>query len=94
MDQCFQLRKEALLEEAQVNRAVFLGSLDRLETFAGPAHQNLDARSDESVTSCNGSDGVVAWGARRVASDVGRSQSWMTWGVSLWRDCGFALGNC
>ena len=59
----------------------------------GPAHQNLDARFDESVTSFNGSDGVVAWGARRVASDVGRSQSWMTWGVSLWRDCGFALAT-
>ena len=36
MEQRFQLRKEALLEEAQVNRAVFLGSLDRLETFVQP----------------------------------------------------------
>ena len=33
MERRFKLRKRELLEEAQVNRAVFLGSLQRLERF-------------------------------------------------------------
>lgn len=36
MERRFKLRKEALLEEAQVDRAVFLGSLKRLERFVHP----------------------------------------------------------
>lgn len=36
MERRFQLRKEALLEEAQVDRAVFLGSLERLARFVRP----------------------------------------------------------
>ncbi len=36
MERRFRLRKEALLEEAQVKRAVFLGALDRLEHFVAP----------------------------------------------------------
>lgn len=36
MERRFKLRKEALLEEAQVSRAVFLGSLQRLERFVQP----------------------------------------------------------
>ncbi len=36
MERRFRLRKEALLEEAQVNHAVFLGSLQRLERFVQP----------------------------------------------------------
>jgi len=36
MERRFKLRKRELLEEAQVNRAVFLGSLQRLERFVQP----------------------------------------------------------
>jgi SRSO17 transposase len=36
MERRFRLRKEALLEEAQVHRAVFWGALDRLESFVAP----------------------------------------------------------
>ena len=36
MERRFKVRKEALLEEAQVSRAVFLGSLQRLERFVQP----------------------------------------------------------
>jgi SRSO17 transposase len=36
MERRFKLRKAALLEEAQVDRAVFLGSLQRLERFVQP----------------------------------------------------------
>jgi hypothetical protein len=69
MERRFRLRKRALLEEAQVNRAVFLGSLQRLERFVQP-FASLLARPEQRQYASDFIAGLISDVDRKNAESI------------------------
>lgn len=69
MERRFRLRKEALLEEAQVNHAVFLGSLQRLERFVQP-FASLLARPEQQQYASDFIAGLISDVDRKNAESI------------------------
>jgi SRSO17 transposase len=69
MERRYKLRKRALLEEAQVNRAVFAGSLGRLERFVQP-FASLLARPEQRQYASDFIAGLISDVDRKNAESI------------------------